>query len=211
MFLLDDLLDLRKILFHIGICHLVVGQVASQVLVVGGHVDQAVAGEVEQDRARLAFDLGLFRFADGGSDSVGRFGSRYDALTLRKERGGLECFKLLDIHGIHQAVLLQLADDRACTVVTQAARMDIGRREVVSQRVHRQERGVAGFIAEVVLELPACQFRARSRFGGHDADFFSFRQLVAQEKIPYIRTGQGKRGEILISRAALLEYLGGAA
>lgn len=32
------------------------------------------------------------------------------------------------------------------------------------------------------------------------------RQLVAQEKIPYIRTGQGKRGKILISRAALLEY-----
>ena len=37
------------------------------------------------------------------------------------------------------------------------------------------------------------------------------RQLVAQKKIPYIRTGQGKRGKILISKAALLEYLGGAA
>lgn len=39
----------------------------------------------------------------------------------------------------------------------------------------------------------------------------TIRQLVAQEKIQYIRTGQGKRGKILISRAALLEYLGGAA
>ncbi|MBP1550517.1 MAG: helix-turn-helix domain-containing protein [Oscillospiraceae bacterium] len=37
------------------------------------------------------------------------------------------------------------------------------------------------------------------------------RQLVAQKKIPYIRTGQGKRGKILISKAALLEYLGGDA
>ena len=37
------------------------------------------------------------------------------------------------------------------------------------------------------------------------------RQLVAQKKIPYIRTGQGKRGKILISKAALLEYLGGVA
>ena len=36
------------------------------------------------------------------------------------------------------------------------------------------------------------------------------RQLIAQDKIPYIRTGQGKRGKILISKAALLEYLGGA-
>lgn len=35
----------------------------------------------------------------------------------------------------------------------------------------------------------------------------TIRQLVAQEKIPYIRTGQGKRGKILINKAALLEYL----
>ena len=39
----------------------------------------------------------------------------------------------------------------------------------------------------------------------------TIRQLVAQGKIPYIRTGQGKRGKILISRAALLNYLGGVA
>ena len=37
------------------------------------------------------------------------------------------------------------------------------------------------------------------------------RQLVAQKKIPYIRTGQGKRGKILISKATLLDYLEGAA
>ena len=35
------------------------------------------------------------------------------------------------------------------------------------------------------------------------------RQLVAQEKIPFIRTGQGKRGKILVSKTELLEYLGG--
>lgn len=39
----------------------------------------------------------------------------------------------------------------------------------------------------------------------------TIRQLVAQKKIPYIRTGQGKRGKILISKTALLEYLGGVA
>ncbi len=36
------------------------------------------------------------------------------------------------------------------------------------------------------------------------------RQLVAQDKIPYIRTGQGERGKILISKTALLTYFGGA-
>ena len=33
------------------------------------------------------------------------------------------------------------------------------------------------------------------------------RQLVAQKKIPFIRTGQVRRGKILISRQSLLNYL----
>ena len=37
------------------------------------------------------------------------------------------------------------------------------------------------------------------------------RQWVAQGLIPYIRTGKGKRGKILISKAALLKYLDSAA
>ena len=37
------------------------------------------------------------------------------------------------------------------------------------------------------------------------------RQLVLQNKVPHIRTGQGKRGKILVPKAALLEYLNSAA
>lgn len=33
------------------------------------------------------------------------------------------------------------------------------------------------------------------------------RKLVAQNKIPHFRTGEGKRGKILIPKAALLEFL----
>lgn len=32
------------------------------------------------------------------------------------------------------------------------------------------------------------------------------RQLVAQGKVKYIRTGQGKRGKILVNKSDLLEY-----
>ena len=39
----------------------------------------------------------------------------------------------------------------------------------------------------------------------------TIRQLIAQDKLPYIRTGQGKKGKILISKSALLSYFGGAA
>lgn len=37
------------------------------------------------------------------------------------------------------------------------------------------------------------------------------RQWIAQELIPYIRTGKGKRGKILISKSALLKFLDSAA
>ena len=39
----------------------------------------------------------------------------------------------------------------------------------------------------------------------------TIRQLIAQGKIPYIRTGQGKRGKILINKSVLLKYLNTAA
>ena len=37
---------------------------------------------------------------------------------------------------------------------------------------------------------------------------YTVRQLIARKEIPSIRTGLGKRGKILISKAALWEYLG---
>ena len=39
----------------------------------------------------------------------------------------------------------------------------------------------------------------------------TIRQLVLQNKLPHIRTGQGKHGKILITKSALLEYLKTAA
>lgn len=41
----------------------------------------------------------------------------------------------------------------------------------------------------------------------HGLSEHTIRQLVAQKKIPYIRTGQGKRGKILINKKALLDFL----
>ena len=34
------------------------------------------------------------------------------------------------------------------------------------------------------------------------------RQLVKQNKIPYVRAGQGKKGKILIAKSALMSYIG---
>lgn len=35
----------------------------------------------------------------------------------------------------------------------------------------------------------------------------TIRQLVAQEKVKFIRTGQGVRGKILVNKESLLDYL----
>jgi len=35
------------------------------------------------------------------------------------------------------------------------------------------------------------------------------RQLVSQGKLPHIRTGAGRRGKILVPKAALVRYFGG--
>ena len=39
---------------------------------------------------------------------------------------------------------------------------------------------------------------------------YTVRQLIARKEIPSIRTGQGKRGKILVPKAALLRYSVGA-
>lgn len=39
---------------------------------------------------------------------------------------------------------------------------------------------------------------------------YTVRQLIARKAIPSIRTGQGKRGKILVPKAALLRYFVGA-
>ena len=38
----------------------------------------------------------------------------------------------------------------------------------------------------------------------------TIRKLVAQGRVRYIRTGEGERGKILVSKQSLLDYLGGA-
>ena len=158
-------------------------------MIVSRHVDQPVARKVEEDRARLAFLLRLLRLTDGGGDGVGRLGCRDDAFRLGEESGGFERFKLRNVDGVHQAILLQLADDGARAVVTQSAGVDMCRSEGVAERVHGDERRVTRLIAEVVLEAAARQLRARGRFGGYDTQRAPFGQLMPQE-------GERQSGEV---------------
>ena len=117
----------------------VVGQVSGQILVVSGHIYEAVSGQVEQDDFFFSALLARLGFVDGGSDGMAGFRCRNDAFGLGEQAARVEGFQLLDVGGLHQSVFQELGDDDTRAVVTQSARMDVGRSEVVSQGEHRQE------------------------------------------------------------------------
>lgn len=65
--------------------------------------------------------------------------------------------------------------------------------EVVSSESEREEKVEFVTIKQAVEVVPGISEH-------------TIRQLVAQNKVKYIRTGQGKRGKILINKASLLSY-----
>ena len=150
-------------------------------MVVGTHVDEAVAREVEQDSAAHALLLALQCLGDGGGDGVRRFRGRNDALALGKHSGSLKRVELLNIHCTHQSILHQLAHHRPSAVVAQTASVDMRRGKLMAQRVHRNQRRVASLVAKVVLEFATSEFWARCRFGGNEARVALTAQVVAHK------------------------------
>ena len=86
----------------------VVLQVASDVLIVSSHVDEAMTRKIEQNHLLLTSLLALQCLTYGSSDGVAGFGSRDDALGTCEERTCLEGLQLWNIHSFHEAVLQQL-------------------------------------------------------------------------------------------------------
>ena len=81
---------------------------AGEVLIVGTHIHETVAGKVEENDFLLAGFLALECLAYCRGDGVAGFRSRDDALGLSEENSGLECVKLLDVNCFHIPILHQL-------------------------------------------------------------------------------------------------------
>ena len=127
-----------------------VGQAAFEKVFIGLEVEVAVAAEIEHDGAGFAFAFGFFGFSDHLGDGVGGFGRGQDTFGFSEQHTGAEAFELLHGYCLDQAVFKQLAADNAGAVITQAPGMDGSGHEIVAQRVHLQQRGIAGGIAEIV-------------------------------------------------------------
>ena len=124
-----------------------------------------------------------------------------DALSTGKEHTGIEGLELRDVYTVHIAVLDELADDHAGTVVTQTTGVDIARLEIVAEGVHRQQRCIACLVAEVVAELAAGELRAAVRLGSDELDVLALEDLVAHE-------WEGNAAEVGTAAEAGNHYIG---
>ena len=147
----------------------VVLQRARQVGVVGGHVEVAVARQIEQNDPLLTRFAGAQRLVDRRSNGVRRLGRGNDALGARELDGRLEHAVLRVGQGLDHAVVDQLAEQRRGAVVAQATRVDGRRHEAVAERVHLDQRRQADRVAKVVGVRAAGQCRAGFGLDGDDA------------------------------------------
>ena len=103
----------------------VVLQIALDKGFVAWHVDESMTREVEEDNLLLASLLALVGLADGSCDGMGALWSWDDTLRASEEHTSLEGFELWDIDTMHVAVLNQLADNHAGTMIAQTASVDV--------------------------------------------------------------------------------------
>ena len=113
---------------------------------------------------------------------MSRFRSRDDTFRTGEENACGQSFRLRHGLGFDDLVFQQLAHDRTGSVIAQTSGVNVRRVEVVSQRIHREQRSEACHVAEVVLELTARQLGTRLGFDGDYAGIFTFGQVIAQER-----------------------------
>ena len=116
-------------------------------------------------------------------------GRRDDALGAREGDAGFEGLELIDGLGLDDPVAQELADHHARAVVAQPAGVDLGRHEGVAERVHRQQRGHADRVAEVVAEHAAGQLRAARGLDRDRPNLRALGQLAMDE-------GEREPGEV---------------
>src|SRR5690554_2214811 len=196
----SDLLFRSESLYFL-VCHLVVGEVARQVLVVRAHIYQPVPRKVKQDGTRGSFFFGSCRFADGRGNGVRGLGRGDNTLGTRKEHARFKRLQLFHAYRFNQLVFQELAHDASGTMIAEPSRVDVRRGELVAQRVHGNQRGVPGLVAEIVFELTTRQLGTRGRFHGYKPGVFVSRHVMAEE-------GEGDAREVRTAPEATDHHVG---
>ena len=163
----------------------------------------AVAGQVDQQRLRLAAGLAAQRFVDSGTDTVTGLGRGDDALGAGKHDTGFEGGHLRYRDRLDHFLVVQLRDQRRHAVVAQAASVNSRRHEIVAQGVHLHQRRIARGIAKVVGINALGQTRTRGRLHRHATQVLGALvtgSLVGEE-------GEADAGEIAAATAGRKDHV----
>ena len=166
-----------------GLLELDLGQLPLQVVVVGLHVEVPVPGQVEQDDPFLARLAGRDGLLDRRPDGVRRLRAGDEPLRLGELDARFEHLVLRVGPSLHVALADQDGERGRVAVVPEAARVHRRRDERVPQRVHRDQGGQLGRVAEVVRELPPGQRGARRRLRGDEPGLRLPGQPIGHERV----------------------------
>ena len=131
-----ELRDAVKAFLQVGVGGNGIGHLAVMEFLIGHHVKVAGARQTEDDGLFLADLLALKRFVDGHPDGVAALRGGEDTLNAGELLSGLKHAGLLHAAGLHQAVVVELAQDAAHAVVAQAACVVGAGDEAGAQSVH---------------------------------------------------------------------------
>uniref|UniRef100_A0A0A9EEK9 Tryptophan synthase-related n=1 Tax=Arundo donax TaxID=35708 RepID=A0A0A9EEK9_ARUDO len=159
-----------------------VDHVASQVLLVRGEVEVAVAAHGHQDHLLLPGPLALQRLPDRRRDRVRRLRRRDDALRPSELQRSLEAFGLLYGDCIHESELIHVRDQRCHSMVAKPTCMDWVGDEAMAEGVHLHERRQPRRVAEVVGVDALGERRARRGLHGPERRAHPAAQLLAHER-----------------------------
>ena len=160
----------------------VVGHLAIVELLVSNEVEVACAGEAEEYGLLFAGLPAPERFIYCNLYCVAAFRSRQDAFAARELLRRFENGCLLNGSGLHEPVMVELAEDGGHAVEAQAAGVVRRGDESAAESVHLCERADHARVAEVIGELSPGEAWARSRLHCDDLIIRLASELLAHER-----------------------------
>ena len=169
---------------------------------IGGHVEEAMAGEADDDGwAAAGGTLVLAGFQECAGECVGGLGGGHDAFGAGEQATGFEGGFLRECHGVHEAQVVGVGHHGSHAMVPEATGVDGVRYEVCTHGVHLHEWGGLGDVTEVVAEFAFCHGGAGGGFYGNN-----FGGAVAGDNFP--DEGEGEAGQVGAATSAAEDVVG---
>ena len=148
---------------------------------IGHHIKVTGAGQAKDDDLFLSCFFAFDRFVHCHFDGVRAFGSGQNTLNASKILGGGKDLCLLNCACFHQALVIELGENRTHAVEAQAAGVRSSRNKTASKSVHLGKRTNATGVAVVVNVFSAREGRTAFGFNGNELIICFAAQLLTHK------------------------------